>query len=100
MLKGVIQSKKTFDMCYQKLREPHHHQQNENRTVLCIFNELAKRHIRRPFALTLTWANGRRVCLYLRSLKIQRTVSDFNFVGGDRAFSVSDSTYQKFSWTE
>ena len=26
--KGVIQSKKTFDMCYQKLREPHRHQQN------------------------------------------------------------------------
>jgi hypothetical protein len=27
-LKGVIQSKKTFDMCYQTLREPHRHQQN------------------------------------------------------------------------
>jgi hypothetical protein len=28
IFKGVIQSKKTFDMCYQTLREPHCHQQN------------------------------------------------------------------------
>jgi hypothetical protein len=27
-LKGVIQSKKTFDMCYQTQGEPHRHQQN------------------------------------------------------------------------
>jgi len=26
--KGVIQSKKTFDMCYQTLRGPHRYQQN------------------------------------------------------------------------
>jgi len=62
--KGVIQSKKTFDMCYQTLRASHRNQQNENRTVLCIFNELVKRYTRRPFALSLTWANGHRVYLY------------------------------------
>jgi hypothetical protein len=35
-IKGVIQSKKTFDMCYQTLREPHRHQQNLDRTVRCM----------------------------------------------------------------
>jgi hypothetical protein len=39
-------------------------------------------------------------CTSLQVHERYNELSDFNFVGGNGAFSVSDSTYKKFSSTE